>query len=263
MPPCPLCDAESRSWFELERGLIVRCTSDECGLGWLVAQPDDATLEKLYDEFYYPEHGGAGVFANSSNAKYEQHYKALDRLVSLRGKRLLDYGCGAGGFLHIARREGAEAMGIEFDDTGRQIAARDGLTVVKSLADVDDATFDFIYMNDVIEHLRNPVAELALLRERLRPGGSIFVVTMNMRSVSARLRRARWHIVTNPTHLWFYDETSLSRTLITAGFVQPTVQRWAVVFDHHGRLQRRAQQTLQQLGLDGSLRFLAQRPKHT
>jgi 2-polyprenyl-3-methyl-5-hydroxy-6-metoxy-1,4-benzoquinol methylase len=257
---CPLCGAPAREWFRLERGRIDRCTNAECGLGFLIEQPSDVELDALYEEYYYPEHGGAGVYENSTNSKSRQHIAALDAEFGLAGKRVLDYGCGVGNFLAIAAERGLTVEGVEFDDVARQAATEKGFRVAKTIDGCEPHAFEFVYLNDVIEHLRDPVAELAAIRERMRPGGAIFVVTMNMRGLSARVRGSRWGVVTNPTHLWFYDETSLTATLLAAGFEELRLQRWPVEFENHGHVRRVIQRSLQRWGLDGSLRMLASRP---
>jgi len=228
----------------------------DCGVGFVDPQPDDDALAELYSTHYYPEHGGDVVYDNSTVSKMEQHVRAFDRELGLTSKSVLDFGCGHGVFLDAARPHTASVAGVEFDDVGRSAAQARGFDVRKSIEEFAPHSFDLIYMNDVIEHLRDPVDELGVLRSRLRPDGSLFVVTMNMKSVTARTQGAKWGIVTNPTHLWFYDERSLSATLRRAGFESGAVQRWLVTFDHHGRVRATAQRLLQRAGLDGSLRVL-------
>jgi 2-polyprenyl-3-methyl-5-hydroxy-6-metoxy-1,4-benzoquinol methylase len=257
---CPLCSSSTEQWFRLERGLILRCSNrSECGLGFLSEQPSAEQLAAFYEEYYYPEHGGRGVFENSTRSKSEQHLLALDDRVGLRGKRMLDYGCGVGSFLEVARQHDLMVEGVEFDDVGRATAQAEGFRVEKSIECFGPESLDFVYMNDVIEHLRDPVSDLGAIRSRLRPSSAIFVVTMNMKGITPRLRGAKWGVITNPTHLWFYDETSLKRTLEMAGFARIEVQRWPVVFEHHGIPRRLSQRALQAAGLDGSLRMLAWR----
>ena len=255
---CALCARSGTiRWFDLPRGVIRRCTNEECGLGFLETQPDDDELARYYDEYYYPEHGAGAVFENSTLSKMQQHFVALDARVGLRGKSVLDYGCGVGNFLEVARRMGAESIGLEYDDVARREAEAKGFRVAKTIDEFSAATFDVVYMNDVIEHLRDPVAALHEICHRLKPGGALFVVTMNMSGLKPRLRGKKWDVVTNPTHLWFYDETSLRATLRKAGYDGIEVQRWPVDFDHHGRARRRLQRLLQERGLDASLRMIA------
>lgn len=234
-----------------------------CGLGFLVSQPSDERLEAYYRSLYYPKAGtGVAPIENSTIGKAGQHYAFLDQRLGLTGKVVLDYGCGVGTFLEVARDAGALAIGVEFDNIGRAEAASKGFRVEKTIDAYDTESVDVAYMNDVIEHLRDPVAELRKIGERLRPDGRLFVVTMNMRGLTPRIKRDRWDVVTNPTHLWLYDECSLRRTLDAAGFVEHSVERFRVDFDHHGPVRRTAQRLLQMTGLDASLRMLA-RPAHS
>jgi SAM-dependent methyltransferase len=254
---CPLCGVlDVDEWFNLERGVIYRCSSAGCGLGFLGVQPTDDELAGYYDEYYYPDHGSGAVFENSTVSKMEQHFSALDERVGLRGKAVLDYGCGVGNFLEVASRSGAEPVGLEYDDVARREAEAKGFRVAKTIDELEPGTFDFVYMNDVIEHLRDPVTDLREIRLRLKPNGVLFVVTMNMRGLKPRLRGKKWDVVTNPTHLWFYDETSLTATLRRSGYDDIEVQRWPVHFDHHGGARRLLQTALQRRGLDASLRMV-------
>jgi SAM-dependent methyltransferase len=260
-PHCPLCGTPApRSWFALRHAHILRCTAKDCGLGFLEEQPDDEQLTAYYREYYYPDAGSGGpVFENSDRPKMEQHFAALEERVGIAGKVVLDYGCGVGNFLEVARDHGCEAMGVEFDDGGRRVATGKGFRVEKTVRSFAEETFDFVYMNDVLEHLRDPVADLKDLHARMKPGTAAFIVTMNMRGLKPRVVRDRWDVITNPTHLWFYDEVSVGRTLAAAGFDHWTVERFAVDFSHHGPLRRGLQRLLQKLGLDASLRVLAWR----
>ena len=256
--PCPLC-AGGRSvvWFELPHATIKRCVSRECGLGFLDAQPDDSELEQHYRTLYYPDDGNQSAIENSTELKAEQHVARLAAQAEVAGAEVLDYGCGIGTFLNVADRHGAQVSGVEFDDVGRAAAQALGFRVEKSIAEYDDGSIDTIYMNDVIEHLRDPVADLREARTKLKPGGAIFVVTMNMRGLKARIAKTKWDVISNPTHLWFYDRTSLRRTLEAAGFSGIDFDSSPVVFDHHGPARRVAQRALQFARLDSSLRVLS------
>ncbi len=257
---CPLCGFDSSvTWFQLSHARILRCGSRCCGLGFVEQQPTDQQLGSYYEEFYYPEHGGDPIFENSTDSKMEQHFSFLNGRLNLAGKTVLDYGCGVGGFLDVARKNGCNPMGVEYDDVARSTASSKGFRVDREIGSYDDLTFDFIYMNDVIEHLRDPVASLQQVRHCLKPGSAVFIVTMNMRGIKSRVIGKRWDVVTNPTHLWFYDERSLARSLNKAGFASWSVERFPVEFSHHGILRRNVQRLLQRFGLDTSLRMLAWR----
>jgi phosphoethanolamine N-methyltransferase len=111
----------------------------------------------------------------------------VDRVVeglSLKGKTVLDIGCGAGGItLHLAARHGA-ALATGFDvempviETARRGAARQGLEGrVRFIQGApgplpfDDASFDVVFSKDALLHVPDKDALFAEIFRLLKPGG--------------------------------------------------------------------------------------------
>src|SRR5262245_12500886 len=103
------------------------------------------------------------------------------------GMRLLDAGCGPGSItlgLAAAVAPG-EAIGIDRQpaqvEQARALAAACGFTGARfEAADIyqlpyHDGSFDAVYANGVLMHLRDPARALAELRRVLRPGGVVGV----------------------------------------------------------------------------------------
>lgn len=87
------------------------------------------------------------------------------------------------------------------------------------------ATFDFIFLKDVIEHIPDDHNFIACLRRLLKPNGSIYVATQNSNSlnfiIEGGYRRARgdkawcgW----DPTHVRFYNAATLEALASATGF---------------------------------------------
>ena len=115
------------------------------------------------------------------------------------GARLLDLGCGNGEFTaEVGRHIGAgELCGIEFVEEFAERAREQGVDAVS--ADLgarlphDDASFDVIHSNQVIEHLPRTDSFLKEIRRLLRPGGYAVVSTNNL---------ASWHNIVFLTLGW-------------------------------------------------------------
>jgi 2-polyprenyl-3-methyl-5-hydroxy-6-metoxy-1,4-benzoquinol methylase len=110
---------------------------------------------------------------------------ALD-LGELRGCRMLDVGCDTGTLLAAARKEfGIVPFGVDVNRNAIRIASAIGVaaycgtleTMPASLSD-----FSLITAVDLIEHVADPRAFLAELRNRLTKGGLAYLETPNIRS---------------------------------------------------------------------------------
>lgn len=109
--------------------------------------------------------------------------------VTLRGARVLDVGCGAGLLSEALAREGAQVTAIDLApdlikiaklhrlESGVEVEYR--LTPVETLADELPASFDAIVCMEMLEHVPDPGAIIAACAALLKPGGRLFLSTLN------------------------------------------------------------------------------------
>ena len=127
----------------------------------------------------------------------EGEFKPLHRLNPLRtefvaaraplaGSRVLDVGCGGGLLAEALTRRGAKVTAIDLApsmiQTAQLHAIQSGVDIDYRVADVatlQDAPFDAVCCMEMLEHVAGPAAFLQLLAQRVRPGGSVFVSTLN------------------------------------------------------------------------------------
>ena len=101
-------------------------------------------------------------------------FAPLIREIERRGATtVLDLGCATGEFLRALDRPGYELFGVDLNGAAiEQAAAALPAATFHTGTLADDPfggeQFDAITMIDFIEHVRDPEAELALARERLR-----------------------------------------------------------------------------------------------
>jgi SAM-dependent methyltransferase len=229
-------------------------------------QLGEIELSRCYTTLYYPDGGNQKVtFENSSEDVLQQFFDQLSlRLGPPNGRRLLDYGCGYGRLLRIAKERGFQPTGIETDRVARQ-ACRDksGSDVFESIEELQmsqpRAEFDLIILWTVIEHLREPWVDLARLRALLSPGGWLYVSTMDIGCLRARLEGRRWEHYANPTHLFYFDNVSLRNAFLTAGFSNPLRWHLKFRFPHHGILRRVLYNVSSSLGLADGLIYICQK----
>jgi SAM-dependent methyltransferase len=213
---CLVCDTTEAAYLYTQNGCrVFRCAS--CGFTFVAPTPTAEELAGYYSRSYaVPLERYAG-----SVARNEGRIADLERWQPQRG-RLLEVGASYGHSLALARARGWEVAGVELSPTAASYArAQFDLDVHHS--DVLDAplaagSFDAAMMWHVLEHTRDPRAQLMHLRALLRPGGVLGLRVPNIASFGARLAGRSWPWMCPPAHLWFFSPATLPRLLARCGF---------------------------------------------
>ena len=114
--------------------------------------------------------------------------ESLEAFTDLKGKRILDSGCGSAGLLLAFANAGAvDLVGIELDPNIHRLAVlrtsaighihlfqEDGVILQTSAE-----SFDIVVSNHVIEHVSNYTVYLTRLTRLLKPGGILFIACPN------------------------------------------------------------------------------------
>jgi ubiquinone/menaquinone biosynthesis C-methylase UbiE len=115
------------------------------------------------------------------------HTMAIPRLPPLEGRRVLEIGCGRGGFSAYLAASGAHLTGADFSPAAVEMAARrldehaDAEAVVADIEAIpfERDAFDIVVSLDTIEHVPHPTRAMAELVRVLRPGGKLVLTTNN------------------------------------------------------------------------------------
>jgi len=113
----------------------------------------------------------------------------IDRLAGLAGKTVLDVGCGGGILSESMAGLNANVSGIDLSDkalkvaklhlleSGKQVNYRK--IAVEDMAAEQPAQFDIVTCMEMLEHVPDPDSVIASCAKLVKPGGWVFLSTLN------------------------------------------------------------------------------------
>ena len=113
----------------------------------------------------------------------------IDGLTTLRGKRVLDVGCGGGILAESMAQRGAQVTGIDLADkalkvaqlhvleSGNQVEYRN--VSAENYAREQPGQFDVVTCMELLEHVPDPASTVAACAALAKPGGHVFFSTIN------------------------------------------------------------------------------------
>jgi 2-polyprenyl-3-methyl-5-hydroxy-6-metoxy-1,4-benzoquinol methylase len=150
--------------------------------------------------------------------------EALEKVMPLQGKKILDVGSAEGGFTELVLRKQGDCLGLEPDRDAAQEALAKKLPVelisFESFPS-EKKEYDAIVFNDVFEHMQNPVVSLEKSCKILKDDGVILFnipvstgFIFRMVRLAARLGlestyRRIWARGLSSPHIYFYNEDNL------------------------------------------------------
>ncbi|MGA9116838.1 MAG: class I SAM-dependent methyltransferase [Bacteroidota bacterium] len=198
---------------------MVRCR--HCGLVFSREILPGETLRRLYAE-------STVTFSRYADIIAADYWRALEPFMApgRRGKAL-EVGCSSGFFLETLLKAGfREVAGVE---PSREAIGRAAPRVRDAIVPgffregmFPEESFDLVCSFQTLDHLEEPLEVLRGLRRLLRPGGTGYFITHNVRAFQARALGEKSPII-DVEHIYLFDRRTLRRALEETGYVETAV----------------------------------------
>jgi 2-polyprenyl-3-methyl-5-hydroxy-6-metoxy-1,4-benzoquinol methylase len=160
------------------------------------------------------------LYVSEKESRYHTFRQVLKLLGPGRQRRLLDVGAYCGYFLDVAREGDFRPEGLELSRWAAGHARSLGFKVhAQTLAEraTSGDRYDVVTLWDVVEHFADPRAELEAAFRLVKPGGRIYLSTIDAGSLVARLFGASWPWLMD-MHLFYFNRATLALLLEEVGF---------------------------------------------
>lgn len=119
----------------------------------------------------------------------------IQQLCPLQGKRVVDVGCGGGILSDAMARAGAQVLGIDLSTKPLRVAELHAMEAgtegveyreiaVEALATEQPGGFDAVTCMEMLEHVPDPASVVRACATLVKPGGWVFLSTLNRNAKS-------------------------------------------------------------------------------
>lgn len=226
---CPLCGREDyKPWLTArdytvtkEEFELQKC--NHCNLIITNPRPNSESIGKYYASDNYISHSGKSrtlfdkIYLRARNLTLKWKHQLIT-IYYPEPKKILDYGCGTGEFLHYMKNKGWSVTGIEPNETARKKANHLlGNNVLQSLESIKGNSVDAITLWHVLEHIHDLNNTIQNLKNLLSPTGYIFIAVPNPNSHDCEHYKKYWAGYDVPRHLWHFTQDTIKTLLKNNG----------------------------------------------
>lgn len=234
--PCAVCGAKSfaplankdRYGFELS---FVVCR--DCGLAQTNPRMDQQAYNEFYDKEYRFIYGGE---EGPTEAFFRDQYFRLGKKIAgfilqhsqgkpLKGKLVLEIGCGAGGILKYFQDQGCRVKGI---DLGSQFVqfGKTAHNLDLEVQSIDKLQLqhkpDIIIYSHVLEHILDLPQQLANIRRLMGEETLLYIEVPGLRNLHRSYQGDLLQYLQN-AHVYHFTKTSLLNLTTANGFTPVTI----------------------------------------
>lgn len=159
------------------------------------------------------------TYEKASTIPQQNDYEEVLFFAGLVGEgtsEIIDIGCAEGRLVCELAKNGHSVTGADisydFLEQTKKLAKANNLNIRTALLDIEkdikhvaDNKYDIIFLNDIIEHLRNPVAALHNIRKLMGTESKLYIHTPNCVTPA----RFKWYLIHPHARINFFDPKEL------------------------------------------------------
>ncbi len=165
---------------------------------------NNSNMALLYEEWISAEDSlDKKRYANMSLFKnYAFEIESICRLLNKSPHEIdvLEYGMGWGFWSILAKAYNFNVTGVEVSKSRAEFAQRSGLRVIQDVSRERSDSVDYVYSNQVFEHIPDPKDTLQQCARILRPGGVIQIEVPNGKGLEKELLSSNWRAKKDAIH---------------------------------------------------------------
>ena len=203
---------------------VIEC--ELCGLKHIIPLHKNTVQEEFYSEKFYQKETKNYIKRHQEDyewwsIEHNEKYYYFEKYVDETNRRkILDIGSGPGFFLKIGKERGWDVTGIEPGKIAYEFAKHElGLNIVNEFFCEQNylnfGLFDVVHLNNVLEHLVDPINILKMAIEITEQKGLICVTSPNdfnplQKMAVENLSKDYWWVVPDH-HVNYFDSKSLNK----------------------------------------------------
>lgn len=204
---CRLCNNPSTIFFQFEQQLFHKCTTCSGIFADLTYLPTDETEIERYES-----HNN-----DTSDQRYRKFVSPITKAIEANfglNHSGLDFGSGTGPVItEVLREKGYHIVTFDpyFDNHPELLKQK----------------YDFIACCEVIEHFHYPAKEFTQLRNLLKKGGQLLIMTDPYQE---EINFEKWYYKDDPTHVFFYQKETFDWICEQYKFSNCTISGRLIIF---------------------------------
>jgi len=207
-PDCPLCSGKSSHYYTLRQREFLQCS-----LCLSVFTHPDSFLTAEAEKAHYlchennPDDPGYRKFLSPVSNRILEDFNAADKG--------LDFGAGTGSPIVKVLQENSYNISqydLFFYNDPEKLNRK----------------YDYIACTEVAEHFKEPYKEFDLLRDMLKPNGTLYLMT---EMFDENRDFATWYYKTDPTHIFLYHPKAFEWIKDNFDFKKVTIDKRVIILE--------------------------------